>query len=63
MIADMQGVAEKGLESSGSSSPLREPKSELFTIDADEAEPGKGTYRDGQLKLQSYVNELVEEYN
>ena len=59
----MQQLAERGLESSGNPSPLREPKSELFTIDADEAESGRGPYRDGQLKLQSYVSDLVEEYH
>jgi hypothetical protein len=60
-------VAAHGYASSSSSSPLHEPRSELFTIDMEENErevdlPSASVFREGQLKLQSYLCDLVEEY-
>ena len=69
ILADMQDVAAHGSASSSSSSPLHEPRSELFTIDMDEQEretdvpaTSGSVFRLGQLKLQSYLCDLVEEY-
>lgn len=44
-----------------------EPKSELFTIELDDNEPELPKFKEsqfssGQLKLQSYLTELTEEY-
>lgn len=66
IVEDMQDVAAHGSPSSNSSSPLHEPRSELFTIEMEdqrEAEAPLGpVFRVGQLKLQSYLSDLVEEY-
>lgn len=76
IMADMAYVAANGIEES---SPQHQPKSEMFTIEMDPDEqdgisrdqmgsPSAALFENtgfggGQLKLQSYITDLVDEYH